>query len=140
MFGRGGVAVAVEKGEPWVVVDLMPGVRAVRFTHPALHESRDEPVFHRLWDRLLEDGDRGHIVILNFQRVHDYNSYFLAGLIHAAKKLGQRGGMFIGCHLSDELLRTWRVAGLRQPLDFILNYVSSEGEAIEKARLLRGET
>lgn len=129
---------AGEEGEPWVIVDLLPGVQAVRFTQPALLESGDGAVFRGLWDRILEEDDTGRIVILNFQRVEFHNSYFLARLFLARKELHRRGGMFIGCHLCDVLLSLWKMPG--RPLDFVLNYVSSEAEAVEKARLLRGGT
>jgi hypothetical protein len=132
--------VDIEQGEPWVIVDLMPGVRAVRFTQPVLFESRDGAALRGLWDRLLEDGDTGPIVILNFQPVLCLDSGFLAGLVRAWKELSQRGGRLISCHLCDDLIQVLRVSSPSQPLDYMLNYVVSEAEAVEKARLLRGGT
>jgi anti-anti-sigma regulatory factor len=126
-----------EKGDRWIVADLMPGVRSVRFTQPSL-SGDGETVFRELWDQLLETVNPGDVVILNFLQVEDYDSCFLAGLFRAGVKLRQHGGLFIGCHLNDELLGTWRVTGLSQPIDFLLNYVNSEEEAIGNARFLQG--
>jgi len=104
-----------EKGDRWIVADLIPGVRSVRFTRPSLCGD-GQTVFRELWDRLLEGVKQGDVVILNFQQVQNYDSCFLTGLFRAGFRLKQRGGIF---YRLPSLRRTPRnlAGGGSQPTD-----------------------
>jgi anti-anti-sigma regulatory factor len=125
-----------EENPSWDVTEVVPGVRAVRFATSSTLLGADSATFRPLWDSLLEGVREGDPIILNFRGVCYYSSGFLGSLFSAYKELRRRGGTFIGCELRDDLYDIWFVSGLRQPRDYILNYVATEEEAVEKAKRL----
>ena len=115
----------------------MPKLQIVRFT-PINLAGFDQDVRNRFWDDLLARTEAGGVIVLNFQQIVILSSVFLGSLFYAHKKCVSLGIKFVGCHLSDDLQSIFYIASPKQPLDWMLNYVDSEEQAIAKARKLLG--
>ena len=126
----------VDSSNTWTLVSLMPELQVVRFTQPSLCELTDRGLFDQMLDDLLVRTGKGGVVVLNFQQVVAFDSCFLASLIRAYKRYEKLGAKFVACHLCDDVRMVLMVAGNKQPLDYMLNYVDNEEQAVAKAKKL----
>jgi len=132
--------VIVEKSDRWVVEAPTAGLRVVRFEQPVLFPDVDESLYDHLWERTAAGMGEDEVIILNFAQVRHLTSGFLRWLFRAHGQMKPRRSQFIGCCLEEELRDVFFVVGLSQPLDWLLNYVSSEEAAMDKARALLQRT
>jgi hypothetical protein len=130
----------VEEGCRWSAEVPTPGVQVLRFKEPILFPRDDEAFYANLWERLAAELSQGGVVVLNFAQVRYLTAEFITWLCKAYGQMKGRRNRFIGCHLDEELQSMFFVSGLSQPLDWLLNYVRNEDEALDKTRMLLQRT
>ena len=120
-----------------LVDEITPGIRAVRLAtaNPLLTDG--EVQYRALWARVAKGVQKGDAVLLDFQGIGMLSSLFLVGLLQAHRELSRRGAHVIGFGIGEDLQRMWRVTGLSQPLDAMLQQAPDEATALDRARRLR---
>jgi anti-anti-sigma regulatory factor len=120
-----------------LIDEISPGVRAVRLATANPVQTDGEVQYRALWARVAKGVQRGDAVLLDFQGIGMLSSLFLVGLLQAHRELSRKGAHVIAFGVGDDLQRVWRVTGLSQPLDAMLQQVPDEATAHERARRLR---